>query len=157
GAPKATERVLGQLVQWARWYNLLDVEPAARGGLRVGFTVKAPKSRGGGPPRPRDAADVLVQAGQAAGRVVENRSQKAAYRALLGVGRDGSVGVVYPPEGEQEALPAGETWQERVPVSVPKGRGQIRDHLKLFATPAPVDFRFLRQEGIKAIPRDADP
>jgi len=41
-------------------------------------------------------------------------------------------------------------------VSVPEGRTQIRDYLKLIATQTDVDFRFLRQDGIKAVPRSTD-
>jgi len=40
---------------------------------------------------------------------------------------------------------------------VPKGRDEVRDHFKLIATRAPVDFRWLRQQGIQAIPRGDDP
>ena len=41
---------------------------------------------------------------------------------------------------------------------MPEGRKLSRDNLKLVVTQRPVDFRFLRQEAIRDVPRDvADP
>ena len=39
---------------------------------------------------------------------------------------------------------------------MPEGQNVIRDHLKLVVTQSPVDFRFLRQEAIKEVPRDVE-
>ena len=39
---------------------------------------------------------------------------------------------------------------------MPEGQKVIRDHLKLVVTQSPVDFRFLKQEAIKEVPRDVD-
>ena len=100
--------------------------------------------------------DLTLVAGQDVEFVVTNKSGKNVYFAILDLASDGSVDVVYPGEGRNEALAPGNSYTGSVQPSLPEGQKLIRDNLKLVVTQSPVDFRFLKQEAIKEVPRDVD-
>jgi hypothetical protein len=61
-----------------------------------------------------------------------------------------------PGEGRNEAIAPGKSYANSTPSWLPEGQKVIRDHQKLVVTQSPVDFRFLKQEAIKEVPRDVD-
>jgi hypothetical protein len=149
----AVDLVLDRLAAWAKWLNLLRLENPLRG-LAVDFDIKA-----AGPNRDPDLVrkpDLTLKAGEDVEFVVTNRSGKPVYFAILDIASDGSVTVVYPGEGRTEELVPGEPHKESAQTSLPEGRTSSRDYLKLVVTQSPVDFRFLRQQGIKDVPTDVD-
>ncbi len=153
--PKAAERILEQLVKWSQWFRVLDIENP-QSGLQVQFQVSRAALPGARDVKLTGEVDLTVAEGAELKYTVKNLSKTKVYFTILDLATDGSIGVVYPPEGEQQALEPGGTWQEQSGTSVPEGRTRVRDFLKLMATPTPVDFRFLRREGVKDLPQGID-
>ena len=149
---KVVEHVLKQLSGWARWLNLLGLENP-RGSLTVDFEIR-PAVGGGRDAELLKRPDLTLVAGQDVEFTVTNRSGKGIYFAILDLASDGSVGVVYPGEGRFEVLADGKAYTGVAPTSVPEGQKLSRDYLKLVVTQLTVDFRFLRQEAIRAVPRE---
>jgi hypothetical protein len=148
----AVSLALGRLTSWARWLNLLGVDnPHA--GLEVEFEIRPAAGAGRDVDLP-SKPDLVLKAGQEVEFEVTNKSDRDAYFAILDLASDGSIEVVYPGEGRNEALAPGKSYKDSAPTSVPEGRKASRDYLKLVVTQAPVDFRFLRQDAIKGLPRD---
>jgi hypothetical protein len=149
----AVERVLGQLVGWARWFSLHDLSNPQEG-LKVEFEIRsAAASRD---PGLEAKADQTLLDGEEREFSVTNRNNRDIYFAILDLTDSGKIGIVCPGEGRNEALAAGMTYKEKVPVSVPESRAQIREYLKLIAIQTDVDFRFLRQDGIKSVHRSTN-
>jgi Caspase domain len=151
---KDVDSVAGQLTRWAKWHTVFSIDnpqPA----LDVEFCVEPVAD----PPCAANRTPVLHNK-ETVRFTVTNRSGKSLYIAILDLATDGSIDVTYPPIGEKEALPPNpaEPWTRSTSMFVPEGRDEVRDHFKLIATQAPVDFRALRQEGIKGLPKgDVDP
>ena len=154
GQVKAAAHVLKQLSGWAKWLNLLGLENPRRG-LDVSFEIR-PAAGGGRDAELLKRPDLTLIAGQDVEFIVTNNSGKDVYFAVLDLASDGSVGVVYPGEGHNEVLVSGRSYTGTAPTSVPEGRKLSRDNLKLVVTQGPVDFRFLRQEAIRDVPRNVD-
>jgi len=150
----AVELALERLTAWAKWLNLLRLDNPRRG-LDIDFEIRS-ATRDSLDPELAKKPDLTLTAGKDVEFVVTNRSGKDIYFAILDLASDGSVGVVYPGEGRNEALAPDKSYRDTAPTSVPEGRKVSRDNLKLVATQAPVDFRFLRQEAIRDVPRDGE-
>jgi len=148
---KAVDHVLKQLSGWAKWLNVLALENP-RGGLDVSFEIR-PASGGSRDPDLLKRPDLTLDAGQEVEFVVTNNSGKDVYFAVLDLASDGSVEVVYPGEGRNEVLVSGRSYTDSATTSVPEGRKLSRDNLKLVVTQGQVDFRFLKQEAVKDVPR----
>ena len=123
--------------------------------LDVEFEIRS-KTRDALDPALAKRPDLTVVTGQKVEWVVTNKSGKDVYFAILDLASDGSVDVLYPGEGRNEALAPGNPYTGSANAFLPEGQNVIRDHLKLVVTQSPVDFRFLRQEAIKEVPRDVD-
>jgi hypothetical protein len=148
---KAADHVLRQVTRWAKWLNLFALEnPRAR--LDVGFEIR-PASGVSRDPDLLKRPDLTLVAGQDVEFTVTNNSGKDLYFAILDLASDGSVEVIYPGEGRNEALAQGRSYKASATASVPEGRKFSRDNLKLVVTQGQVDFRFLRQEAIRDVPR----
>jgi len=150
----AVQLVLERLTAWAKWLSLLSLDNPRRG-LDVEFEIRS-KTRDALDPALAKRPDLTLVVGQKVEWIVTNKSGKDVYFAILDLASDGSVGVVYPGEGRNEALAPGKSYANSTPSWLPEGQNVIRDHLKLVVTQSPVDFRFLRQEAIKEVPRDVD-
>ena len=150
----AVQLVLERLTLWAKWLSLLSLDNP-RHGLDVEFEMRS-KTRDALDPALAKRPDLTVVAGQKVEWIVTNKSGKDVYFAILDLASDGSVDVVYPGEGRNEALAPGNHYAVSDDAVLPEGQNVIRDHLKLVVTQSPVDFRFLKQEAIKEVPRDVD-
>jgi hypothetical protein len=144
--PKVVDRILGQLTAWAKWFNVLDLSNP-RPELAVDFQIRPVAARD---PELEGLPDLTLLDNQDLAFSVTNHSGKDVYFAILDLSSAGKIGLVYPGEGRNDALAAGGVYKDKVPVSVPNGRKQIIDYLKLVVTESPVDFRFVLQPGIKA-------
>jgi hypothetical protein len=152
--PGAVSLILERLTGWARWLRLFALDNP-RGTLEVEFEIDSKASepaRG----KPGNSADLTVVAGEKVEYVVTNKSGKDVHFAILDLASDGSVDVLYPAEGRNEALAPGNRYLGSAQTALPEGKAAIRDYIKLVATQSPVDFRFLRQEAIKEVPRDVE-
>ena len=152
-AEGAVALVLERLTGWAKWFNVLDLDNP-RHGLEVAFDIRP----AAGPARNRGQAspsDLTMVAGETMELTVTNRSPGDVYFAILDLAADGSIDMVYPGEGRNEALVAGKSVTIQAQTDLPEGRKATHDCLKLVATQAPVDFRFLRQ-NIRDVPRKFD-
>ncbi len=74
--------------------------------------------------------------------VVQNKSESDLYVTGVCVGVDGSIQIVFPPEGAQDVLVAGKTFKT-TPIVVGGPSGM--ETLKLLITTKPVDFRAIQQ------------
>ncbi len=149
----AVQLVLERLTGWAKWLSLFFLDNPRRG-LEVEFEIRA-KTRGALAPALAQRPDLTLVAGQTVEYIVTNKSGKDVYFAILDLASDGSVDVLYPDKGPNEALAPGKRYSASAETLLPEGQKAVRDHLKLVVTQSPVDFRFLRQE-IKEVPRDGD-
>ncbi len=150
----AVQLLLERLTAWAKWLSLLSLDNPRRG-LDVEFEIRS-KSRDALDPALAKRPDLTLVAGQIIEYIVTNKSGKDVYFAILDLASDGSVDVLYPGEGRNEALAPGNPYTGSANALLPEGQNVIRDHLKLVVTQSPVDFRFLRQEAIKEVPRDVE-
>ena len=150
----AVQLVLERPTAWAKWLSLLSLDNP-RHGLDVEFEIRS-KTRDALDPALAKRPDLTLVAGQKVEYIVTNKSGKNVYFAILDLASDGTVGVVYPGEGRNEALAPGKSYANSTPSWLPEGQKVIRDHQKLVVTQSPVDFRFLKQEAIKEVPRDVD-
>ncbi len=148
----AVDLTLERLAAWAKWFRLLDLDnPQPR--LQVDFEIRS-SANSGLTSATANGPDLSLVEGQEAQYVVRNRSDSDVYFAILDLATDGSVEVIYPGEGRNEALAPHGSFERSVQAFVPEGKKAIRDYLKLVVTQSPVDFRFLRQEAVKEVPQD---
>jgi hypothetical protein len=119
-----------------------------RPGLDVEFEIRS-KSRDALDPVLAKKLDLTLVAGQKVEWIVSNKSRTDVYFAILDLASDGDVDVVYPGAGRNEALAPGNHYTGSADADLPEGKKFSRDHLKLVVTQSPVDFRFLKQGGIK--------
>jgi hypothetical protein len=154
--PEAADLVLNQLVAWAKWFNLLDLENPDPNQLKIEFTVSADDASDTLDAQPSGGVERTFHNGQVLKLAVKNNSNVRLFFSILDLGSDGSVTVIYPPPGEKQPLEAGKEWSQETEVFLPPDQPRMRDFVKVFATPKPVDFNFLRQEGIKGLPRDIE-
>jgi hypothetical protein len=150
----AVQLVLERLTRWAKWLSLLSLDNP-RPGLDVEFEIRS-KTRDALDPALPKRPDLTLVAGQTVEYIVTNKSRKDVYFAILDLAGDGDVDVVYPGAGRNEALAPGMAYSGSADAVLPEGKKLSRDHLKLVVTQSPVDFRFLKQESIKEVPRGVD-
>jgi hypothetical protein len=149
--PNVVKRVVNQVTQWARWFNILSIANPAPA-FNVKFTIKAVRDGKTRAPfehigRP-DA--VLYEGEQIECKVQNTRPGRNLYLAILDLAADGSVALIYPSApGAAEYLPPLQTQTMRFETYVPEGRNSVKDILKVFATAEPIDFKFLIQEPVR--------
>jgi hypothetical protein len=154
GADDAVARSLKQLVDWGKWFNLLDITNTDSAAARIDFEVTLPS--GGKSVSITNEVDMTLIDGTEIQLTLKNNSSKKLYFTVLDFATDGSIGLVYPPPGENQAVTPMEPWTEKTNVAVPEGREKIRDFLKVIATQTPVDFSFVTQTGIRGLPKDTE-
>lgn len=146
----AVPRVVAQVTRWASWFNVLSIANETPS-IAIEVRVERPEGQGTRSPfeNPDDvAADFRL--GEVFQMAVENRSDENVYLAVLDLSTDGSIALVFPSaSGAQEILAAGGKWVKKLRTTLPPGRDEVKDILKVFATSTPVDFSFLAQAAVR--------
>lgn len=138
--PSATKPVVDTVLAWAQWFNLRALSnPASPLRVRLDVSVN-------GAPL---AAPGRVTAGQSVVFTVTNNSFADLFIAIVDFSTDGSRTVLFPPRDSQPKLNAGNVFTlPPLPVSVPDGRTDVSDTIKLFATTSAVNFRTITSSAI---------
>lgn len=133
-----------QLLAWARWFSLLEIDNPSPS-LKISLNVR----------RQDDPAEAplpdAVTLGERIVYTVTNDSEQPVYVTALALSADGSVGLLYPRQiGAQESLPPdGEHEQVLRPV-IPDGDPAATDVLKIIATDRPINPAVFPQPGIRS-------
>jgi hypothetical protein len=131
-----TKRVTEQVLQWARWQGLHELEnPSPPFPVALKLSPIAP----------------VVAPGQRIEIAAENLSDQQLFFTVLDLSSDGSVSVLYPPPGQgNQAIPANSTGRlTKIEFFVPEGRDSVQDTIKLFATAAPLDAQMFQQAAVR--------
>lgn len=155
----ATARVVHQVKQWAKWFNVLSLDnPAAT--VKIDLAIRAVQEGITRDPFAAiDKAEAVLAAGESFEVTVTNQASRDLYLSILDLSTDGSIAVIYPyPEGASELLKAGASVTQRFDTFVPENRATITDVIKVFATASPVDFHVLTQAAVRDVQElPADP
>ena len=147
--PNMVDRVVGQLKLWAKWFNVLSIRNA-QSGIDLGFTLKGSQTRD--PMARVGRPDMGVMEGEVVEAALTNNFDRDLYVAILDLQSDGMISVVYPAEqGAEEVLKPGSTLTRSFKTYVPKGRSNVTDILKVFASVKPIDLTPLTQGQIRDI------
>jgi hypothetical protein len=91
---------------------------------------------------------------------ITNHSTRDVYPYVFTLNPDYSIVILYPRQGEQNAIAPGRTFsigldqgQQPLEIYLPDGWDSSRDYLKTIITTAPADFTILEQEGLNVPPR----
>ena len=143
------DRVIEQVQDIVHWRALRDLQnPNAT--LQVSFDLAVKDSS---PARlnPNTAAP-----GQRLFYRVQNREQDVPlYNYVLDVSSDGSVALLYPPPGEQQALAPGATLKREIEMFLPPGAPAVTDVLKVISTTSPIDPSVFPQGALRSAPMPA--
>lgn len=153
--PKVGEKVLNQVNQWKKWFNLLDIENPNPTNLKVDLKLELRTASWASGPKSEDEVGLVVRPKDELEVAVTNNGTTPIYFTLLDLETDGSIAIVYPPTGEQQSLAPQKPWSQRFRATLANDRQSVRGFIKLVATTQPADFSFLRQEQIKGLPKDA--
>jgi hypothetical protein len=131
--PDVTQAVTTTILSWAQWFNLRNISNSASP-LRVRLDVSvdgAPLSGSG-----------QVKSDQKVAFTIANESFSDLYVVLFDFSTDGSRTPLFPRSNGQQKLEMGRSFSlPPTGVSVPTGRTNVTDTIKVFATTTPVDFR----------------
>ncbi|RLS57867.1 MAG: hypothetical protein DWH91_03660 [Planctomycetota bacterium] len=140
------EQLVRSIRKWARHLNALRIEnPSPDSKLRGQVGIEIQLSGG----LTIAQSGRIVEAGEQPvdmQLVITNRSDEPLYMNVLAFGYDGSVGLVWPMDGEKVAVPAGKSKTiHDLQLSFPGGRDrtQVRESIKVFATRSPTEFDLL--------------
>ena len=133
-----------QLLHMARWHNLLQLDNP-HSDLRIDLEV----GEGDAPSPFREGENVRIA-------VHNPNEQRDVYFVILDLESTGGVSVLYPRSGQSMQLAAGNSRTIRPRFTVPKGKTEIRDFLKVIATVEPIDVRCLEMEPLRGL-RAANP
>jgi uncharacterized caspase-like protein len=151
--PTMVERVVGQLMSWAKWFNILSIRNA-HSEIDLRFTLKDSRTRD--PMARIGRADAGVTEGEMVDTTLTNYSERDVYVAVLDLSSDGSISVVYPSQqGAKEVLKPAAALMQSFKTFVPKGRSNVTDILKVFASYKPIDLTPLTQGQIRNIGDDS--
>jgi hypothetical protein len=148
-SPDAVQRVVKQVSLWASWFNVLSI---ANQTSSVDIEVRVERVEGQGArsalSNPESVADFKV--GEILQITVENKTDMDVFLAVLDLSTDGSIALVFPSApGAQEILAKRGTWTKKLRATLPTGRDEVKDFIKVFATSTPVDFSFLTQAAVR--------
>jgi hypothetical protein len=147
----AVDRVVKQITDWAKWFNLLSLDNSPLA-AKISLAINA--VRGGVTRDPFahiDRAEAILQEGEKFECIIANNSRRDLYVSLLDLSTDGSVAVIYPyPKGASELLkPGTRDTLGLFETFVPTDRDSVMDVIKLFATSQPVDFHLFTQPPVR--------
>ncbi len=146
--PHATERVVEQLRGWARWFAAFSIRNP-QSAINLGFTLKGSQTRD--PMARVGRPDMGVTVGEVVDATLTNNFERDLYVAMLDLSSDGSIDLVFPPEGSQAVLKAGTSFTRSLKTSLPPGRRYETDVLMAFASFQPIGLKPLTQKGIRGI------
>jgi hypothetical protein len=150
--PGAANRVADQLKLWAKWFGLLSIRNA-QSDIGLSFTLKGHQTRD--PMAKIGRPDAGVIEGDIVDATLTNNYERDLYVAILDLSSDGSVAVVYPAQdGSQAVLKPGTSLTRSLRTSVPRGRSNVTDVLKVFASFKPIDLRPLTQGPVRDVSDD---
>lgn len=148
--PDAVPRVVKQVTQWASWFNVLSITNETS---TVDVAVRVERAEGQGTRSPFENPDDVsadFKLGDIFQITVENKTDERVFLAVLDLSTDGSIGLVYPSAaGAEEILAPRASWTKKLKTTLPPGRNEVKDILKVFATSTPVNFSFLTQEAVR--------
>ena len=147
--PDAVPRVVKQVSLWASWFNLLSI---ANQTSSVDIDVRVERVEGQGPQSASSNAEEAAdfKPGEILQITVENKTDEDVFLAVLDLSTDGSITLVFPSApGAQELLAKRGTWTRKLRATLPAGRDEVKDFIKVFATSRPVDFSFLTQGAVR--------
>jgi hypothetical protein len=145
------DRVIGQLKGWAKWFNVLSIRNAQTG-IDVSFNIKGSQTRD--PMARVGKPDMGVFEGETVDATFSNNGDRDLYVALLDLSSDGSIAVVYPSQGSEEVLKPHLTLSKTLRTTLPKGRSNVTDVLKVFASYKPIDLTPLTQGRVRGFTDD---
>jgi hypothetical protein len=148
--PDAVTRVVKQVSLWASWFNVLSItNQTSSVDIDVRVERVAGQAMQSAPSDPNEAqAD--FKPGEILQVTVENKSDQDVFLAVLDLSTDGSIALVFPSApGAQEILAKRGTWTKKLRTTLPAGRNEVKDFIKVFATSTPVDFSFLTQTAVR--------
>jgi hypothetical protein len=154
----AVSLVVEQVTHWASWFNVLSIDNQTS---TADVDVRIERLEGGGTRSPFDNVDDIdadFRVGEKFQITVENKTDKKLYLSMLDLSTDGSIDLVYPdaPGAEEILAPRG-TWTKELETTLPAGRDEIKDILKVFATSAAVNFSFLTRAAVRGdVPADSN-
>lgn len=130
------ESLESSLLNWAKWFNLLFLDNPSAGtpiSLRVGDGGNKFKS------------------GERLELSIKNNSDDKWYVAILNLESSGAVSVIHPSRpGRFVSVPPRQSKSVSGTWSVPEGKTQVRDHLKLLATLEPINVHVLELKPSEA-------
>lgn len=98
-----------------------------------------------------------VNEGETVTATLANNSERDLYIAILDLSSDGSISIVYPAvQGADEVLKPNVTLTRSFTTFVPKGRSNVTDVLKVFASYKPVDLSPITQGRIRGLQEGVD-
>lgn len=150
---EVSEKVVDQLVRWTKWFRVADLTNSGSDRLKIGITLEPELSGSALTAADRPQAGLTVMVGQQMKFTFHNQSRRPLYFTLLDLSSDGTIAVVFPNPGENQAIAPGEKWTEVLEATLTNNRKTMRDNLKVIATVRPTDFGFLRQDQIRGLPR----
>jgi hypothetical protein len=152
----AVGHVVEQIKHWARWFNILKIENPATGAQSGGIEFEILRLAGGAGPAAipgEQGAYFSVFEDEPLQFRVENKSGINLYLSILYLSADGSVGLVYPQQGEEDSVAPGKVWvsdtRDKLAAFLPEGMDQVRDVIKVIATTTSTDFSFLNMEAVR--------
>jgi hypothetical protein len=151
----AVSRVVEQVTHWGSWFNVLAIDNQS---ATVDVDVRIERVEGGGTRSPFeniDDIDADFGVGEEFQLTVSNNTDEALHLSVLDLSTDGSIALVFPeaPGAEEILAPRG-TWSRRLRTTLPQGRDEVKDVLKVFATSDPVDLSFVLQAGVRGDTND---
>jgi hypothetical protein len=159
--PDAVRRVVEQVSQWARWFNVLSIEnPSPQ--FDIDFKIDVVRDgETRSPYKNMGQADIVLDVGEEFQITVENKSNRELFLSMIDLSSDGAIDLVSPSSpGAQDILAAQGKWSTTLQTTLPTGRDSVKDVLKVIATTEPVDLSFLSQTPVRTATRvlsDADP
>ncbi len=144
---QAVPRIVQQVEQWARWFNLVAfANPAPVLKLEWGLLARSASGRSRSPYQKPGTGAVFYE-GEEFECMITNNSGQNLYFALLNLPGDGGITVLAPEQGSvSSALPPGAKWSNSFRAVLPAGKEMTKEFLKVVAITQSVDFSFLYKD-----------
>jgi hypothetical protein len=147
----ASQQLMNQLEQWAKWFNILSVDNKSSPRLIEFDLVTQVDGLTRSPFQQVKRAAGEIPEGERIICTITNTSGQDLYISVLDLSTDGSISVIYPyPSGASELLERDDSRTLRFETFLPGKESSIMDVLKVFATSEPVDFHALTQGAVRS-------
>jgi hypothetical protein len=148
----AVNHVMKQLEHWCKWYNIRSIENHKSKKLRVELEVKGVTRDG-----TREGTETDRMPFQQFKHedeikfIVRNTGKKEFFFVILDISGDGSIAVVYPENGDGEALqPGNEVAITDQETFVADHYEEVTDIIKVIAADTQLNFKFLEMDAASA-------